>query len=407
MIYHHNWGGGYSKSEVDTLLNGKSDTSHTHTSSDITDFPTLATVAASGSYNDLSNKPTIPTKVSDLTNDSGFLTSSGSCNYANSAGTASSATTAETVSTSVNAGSTKAIMQCTIAENDAFRIMAGGETNGGWLEIATSDDANEPIYVRQYMHKNTDMFNSIARTLTLLDGSGNTQFPGTVTANTFTGNLNGNCSGTAGGVAWNNVSGKPTIPTQVSQLGNDERFVKYINQGSLSFDWSTQYSAKIGIKVDNTWLGGILTTENTSLPSDSRLKNTISSIDDSLLDAWETIQPKQYKFNDATESKGEQARFHTGYLAQDIQKACTDNNIDATRYGLFCYDSWEEEPEISEDVEVEKDGVKTTEKRIVQSKKEKGDAYSLRYEEALVVECAYLRREISRLKEELNLLKAK
>ena len=33
--------------------------------------------------------------------------------------------------------------------------------------------------------------------------------------------------------------------------------------------------------------------------------------------------------------------------------------------------------------------------------------YALRYEEALVVECAYLRREINKLKEELNLLKAK
>ena len=35
----------------------------------------LATVATSGSYNDLSNKPNIPTKTSDLTNDSGFVTS--------------------------------------------------------------------------------------------------------------------------------------------------------------------------------------------------------------------------------------------------------------------------------------------------------------------------------------------
>ena len=35
--------------------------SHTHTKADITDFPSLATVATSGSYNDLSNKPTIPT----------------------------------------------------------------------------------------------------------------------------------------------------------------------------------------------------------------------------------------------------------------------------------------------------------------------------------------------------------
>ena len=34
----------------------------------------LATVATSGSYNDLTNKPTIPSKTSDLTNDSGFVT---------------------------------------------------------------------------------------------------------------------------------------------------------------------------------------------------------------------------------------------------------------------------------------------------------------------------------------------
>ena len=33
----------------------------------------LASVATSGSYNDLSNKPSIPTKTSDLTNDSGFI----------------------------------------------------------------------------------------------------------------------------------------------------------------------------------------------------------------------------------------------------------------------------------------------------------------------------------------------
>lgn len=39
--------------------------------------PSLATVATSGSYSDLSNKPTIPTATSQLTNDSGFLTSVG------------------------------------------------------------------------------------------------------------------------------------------------------------------------------------------------------------------------------------------------------------------------------------------------------------------------------------------
>ena len=44
--------------------------------SDLTGTPNLANVATSGNYNDLSNKPVIPIKTSDLTNDSGFITSS-------------------------------------------------------------------------------------------------------------------------------------------------------------------------------------------------------------------------------------------------------------------------------------------------------------------------------------------
>lgn len=45
--------------------------------SDLSNTPNLATVATSGDYDDLNDKPTIPTKTSDLTNDSGFTTFSG------------------------------------------------------------------------------------------------------------------------------------------------------------------------------------------------------------------------------------------------------------------------------------------------------------------------------------------
>lgn len=41
----------------------------------VTSKPDFKTVATSGSYNDLTDKPTIPTKTSELTNDSGFITS--------------------------------------------------------------------------------------------------------------------------------------------------------------------------------------------------------------------------------------------------------------------------------------------------------------------------------------------
>lgn len=63
-------GGGEAESvQWNNVLNKPSTftpSSHTHTKSEITDFPTLATVATSGSYNDLTNKPTIPTVDSTL-----------------------------------------------------------------------------------------------------------------------------------------------------------------------------------------------------------------------------------------------------------------------------------------------------------------------------------------------------
>lgn len=72
--------------------------------------------------------------------------------------------------------------------NDYGRIAFGATAeNAGWMEIASSDGGNEPIYARQY----TGMFTTIKRTATLLDANGNTIFPGTVTAPTFTGALNG------------------------------------------------------------------------------------------------------------------------------------------------------------------------------------------------------------------------
>ena len=66
-----------------------------------------------------------------------------------------------------------------MADNDQFRILVGGTaSNAGYVEIATADDGTEPIYVRQY----TGVFSSLQRTLTLLDGSGNSSFPGSITA---------------------------------------------------------------------------------------------------------------------------------------------------------------------------------------------------------------------------------
>ena len=74
----------------------------------------------------------------------------------------------------LSGGNERNLLYQQMADNDLFRIRCGGPSNQGWVEIATADDGTEPIYVRQY----TGEFASITRTLTLLDGSGNTICPG-------------------------------------------------------------------------------------------------------------------------------------------------------------------------------------------------------------------------------------
>jgi hypothetical protein len=67
------------------------------------------------------------------------------------------------------------LVLATMADNDQFRIRVGGfGGDQGWAEIATSDNGNEPIYVRQY---SGNPFANLIREAALLDGSGNTYFP--------------------------------------------------------------------------------------------------------------------------------------------------------------------------------------------------------------------------------------
>lgn len=79
----------------------------------------------------------------------------------------------------------------TCGGNDFWRI-GGGATkeSAGFMEIATAENANEPIYVRQYI----GVFATIKRTATLLDANGDTSFPGIVAAAKFKGALEGNAS---------------------------------------------------------------------------------------------------------------------------------------------------------------------------------------------------------------------
>lgn len=118
--------------------------------------------------------------------------------------------------------------------------------------------------------------------------------------------------------------------------------------------------------------------------SDEREKEQIQDIDAAVLRAWGNVNYQQFKFKDAVSKKGSGARWHIGLIAQRVKEAFEAEGIDPFAYGILCYDEWEEQEEKIEE------GV-----GVVQQFQAAGNRYGIRYEEALALECAYLRSRLS------------
>lgn len=149
----------------------------------------------------------------------------------------------------------------------------------------------------------------------------------------------------------------------------------------------------------------IFSATGTINTSDERAKTGVTDTGDSLMRAWGKVNFKVFQFKDAVEKKGSDARLHVGVIAQQVIEAFASEGLDATRYGLLCYDKWEDEYEDIEVVDtpelVTEDGTVTPAKTHIEHRlvTPAGDRYGIRYEEALALECAYLRRELKQIKQ--------
>ncbi len=168
-------------------------------------------------------------------------------------------------------------------------------------------------------------------------------------------------------------------------------------------------SGEQSLGTATTRWGQIYSTNSTISTSDERLKQDIEAMPDALLDAWDGIDWRQFRFKDAVAEKGDAARTHTGLIAQRVKAVLDGAGLDAVQYGFLCHDEWEDqyepvtvvdEPEhLDENDELVPDKVHE-EARLV---KPAGDAWSLRYEEALCIEAAYVRRELARIKAQIGM----
>lgn len=78
--------------------------------------------------------------------------------------------------------------------------------------------------------------------------------------------------------------------------------------------------------------------------SDATTKDNISTPDDPLLRAWGKVRARVYQLRTSIEEKGEaHARLHLGFIAQDVHDALVSEGLDPGRYALFCEDEIFEE----------------------------------------------------------------
>ena len=153
-----------------------------------------------------------------------------------------------------------------------------------------------------------------------------------------------------------------------------------------------------------TWNGQTIQTT-----SDARLKTSLDSVPEKVLDAWEDVDWGQFKFLDAVSEKGESARLHLGLVSQQVQKAFSGRGLDACDYGFICH---EDRPAYDVDRVMEERPAYTDENGVHHEKEvvmeryheDAVDLWMIRYTEALCMEAAYQRRENARLKARLDAL---
>jgi hypothetical protein len=166
-----------------------------------------------------------------------------------------------------------------MADNDQFRILVGGNaSNAGFAEIATADDGTEPIYVRQY----TGVFTSLVRSATLLDGSGNTSFPGSLTAgalsqigNVFIGGRSGTYAVYSDGIFGDNLHLGATAAAGAVYINSALSRQLFINPvgGNVLIGTTTDNGARLQVSGEGRFYQPLTSTTSYLTVENNRSRN--------------------------------------------------------------------------------------------------------------------------------------
>jgi len=204
-----------------------------------------------------------------------------------------------------------------------------------------------------------------------------------------------NSSGTRIGLA--NASGSSYEVAGPYTIDNTTGSVLVSRVAGVGFGHGTHNTQSLG-EAPLRW-SQVYAGNGTINTSDERAKQQIEAIPQVWLDAWGDVDYMRFKFNDAVQQKGNAARWHVGLIAQRVKEAFEARGIDPFAIGLLCFDQWDDievEKQVQDEngnlVFDEKTGEPVMQKQIIRAA---GDQYGIRYEQALALECAYLRSKLN------------
>jgi len=270
----------YTESEIDTALNSKADVN------------SLSTVATTGDYDDLIDKPSIPSSSSDLSDGSDLVKKSATSGLLKNDGSVdtNSYLTSSSLSNYVQKSSTTGLLK-NDGTVDTTQYLSSLPTHNHDDRYYTESEVDTALNGKQATLVSGTNIKTINNTSLLGSGNISIQGGGSVTVDSvlsttsenpvqnkvITGALNNkadtsNLSTVATSGSYNDLSNKPNIPTTISDLTNDSDFIEtssttglikndgsidtntYLTQHQDVSTWTSQTIATYGTLYVNTAL---------------------------------------------------------------------------------------------------------------------------------------------------------
>jgi hypothetical protein len=116
-----------------------------------------------------------------------------------------------------------------------------------------------------------------------------------------------------------------STPVIVPTDNTGTRINSTVQLGSAAFRWTELFA-----------VNGVINTSDEEQKQDIR---DITTAERAVATSLKGML-KAYRWKQAVQEKGENARIHFGIIAQDVAKAFQAQGLDADKYGMFCKDSW-------------------------------------------------------------------